>query len=160
MKKVKCKTIEGRYALIPREKLVFRPSVYALIKNKDKVLLMRNKSSGKLWPPGGGVEIGESMYESLKREVLEETGLKIDIGKLLFAEENFFYYSPLDEAYHAFVMIFDCKIKSGKLLTDEQVDDYESEKPRWIDIKSLKTSDFQDFQKEFLAILNTRRETG
>jgi len=151
--KVRCKTIEGKYTLLPKEKLVFRPSVYALIRNKGKVLLMRNKSSGKLWPPGGGVEIGEPMHESLKREVLEETGLRIEIDKLLFAKENFFYYSPFDEAYYAFAMIFDCNIKSGKLLNDKQVNDYESEKPRWIDIKSLKSSDFQDFQKEFLSIL-------
>ena len=153
-RKVRCKTIEGKYIWIDKKKLVFRPSAYAIIKNRGRVLLMTNKTSGKLWPPGGGIEIGESIESGLAREVFEETGLKIKAAKLLFYKENFFYYSPLDEAYHAFLFFFSCQIKSKKIIADCLVNDYESERPRWIDIKLLKLSDIQDFSSEILIMIN------
>lgn len=54
--------------------------------------MLRNKGNGRLWLPGGGVEIGEKIEDGLKREIDEEVGIKIKIGKLVLAKENFFYY--------------------------------------------------------------------
>ena len=59
--------------------------------------------------PGGGVEVGEKIEESLKREIVEETGLSVEIGKMILAKENFFYYQPLDHAFHAFLFFYICK---------------------------------------------------
>lgn len=49
----------------------------------------RGKEPNKfMWVfPGGGVEFGESMEQTLKREILEETGLRIFIGKLIYVYE-------------------------------------------------------------------------
>ncbi|HLZ03848.1 MAG TPA: NUDIX hydrolase [Bradyrhizobium sp.] len=57
-------------------------AVSAAIFRDGKVLLLRRaRSPGKGFYslPGGRVEFGESLHEALKREVHEETGLKIDI---------------------------------------------------------------------------------
>ena len=57
----------------------------AWIENSDRsVLLVRQAAGLKLWTlPGGKVERDESLVKALKREVHEETGLRVQIGSLL-----------------------------------------------------------------------------
>ncbi len=51
----------------------------AIIIKNDSVLLHSHKKI-KLWlPPGGHVELNEDPVQALHREVLEETGLKIEV---------------------------------------------------------------------------------
>ena len=62
--------------------------VIAVILNrtKDKVLLLqRNEDPGKgLWAfPGGHVERGFDLYETIKNEVKEETGLSLDAFRII-----------------------------------------------------------------------------
>jgi ADP-ribose pyrophosphatase YjhB (NUDIX family) len=50
----------------------------------EGVLLVRQGTGLKLWTlPGGKVKRGESLVKALKREILEETGLRVQIGSLL-----------------------------------------------------------------------------
>lgn len=56
----------------------------------DKILMIKHMGLGKdfLWaPPGGGVNFGEKASDALKREFLEETSLKIEVGDFCFACE-------------------------------------------------------------------------
>lgn len=140
---IECFTLFGMKKLVPKAKLVFRPAAYAIIVKDQEILLLKTKTTGKYWFPGGGIEIGERMETGLKREIQEETGISIEIQKLLDFKEIFFYYEPLDEAYHNFSFFFICKPLSFDIVRDEDVDDGESEKPRWIEISSLLPDDFQ-----------------
>ncbi len=62
----------------PAGEVYARPSVRAIIKKEDKVLLVYSRKYGYYKFPGGGIECGESDIQALVREVAEETGYVID----------------------------------------------------------------------------------
>lgn len=83
------------------------------IENGQILLVCHRPILGKndYWcPPGGGVDEGETAEETLRREFLEETGLKIKVGRLLLTKE--FVQAPL----HAVELYFSVKILSGNLI--------------------------------------------
>jgi len=57
----------------------------AIFNNKDEVLLTRRSDNGQWCLPGGGMEPGESPGETCQREVLEETGLHVQVKRLVGA---------------------------------------------------------------------------
>jgi 8-oxo-dGTP pyrophosphatase MutT (NUDIX family) len=46
--------------------------------------------------PGGRAEIGETSDETLRREMIEELGVEVAVGRLLWMVENFFHYERRD----------------------------------------------------------------
>lgn len=69
--------------------MTIRNSVKAVIIKKDKILLTKNKDAEGIFYlcPGGGQEFGETFFEALQRECLEEIGQNVEIGDLLFIRE-------------------------------------------------------------------------
>ncbi|XP_047500922.1 8-oxo-dGDP phosphatase NUDT18-like [Penaeus chinensis] len=60
-----------------------------LVNSEGQVLMMQEAKSscaGQWYLPAGRMEPGESIVEAAKREVLEETGLEVDISTLLMVE--------------------------------------------------------------------------
>jgi ADP-ribose pyrophosphatase YjhB (NUDIX family) len=67
-----------------------RLGVRAVIVEAGRLLLVNAYPghTNDLWcVPGGGAERGQSLGENLRREVLEETGLPIEAGRLLAVSE-------------------------------------------------------------------------
>lgn len=60
-----------------------------VVDSDDRVLLIRHHADGREFHvlPGGRVEPGETAAEAAAREVLEETGLRVSIGDLLWVRE-------------------------------------------------------------------------
>ncbi|MBC2711388.1 MAG: NUDIX domain-containing protein [Desulfosarcina sp.] len=57
---------------------IFVPGVRAIIVNDAGDILLQHRRDNALWGlPGGSVEIDETAIEALKREVREETALKV-----------------------------------------------------------------------------------
>jgi ADP-ribose pyrophosphatase YjhB (NUDIX family) len=150
MKRIRCKNNLGQIVELPVEKFIFRPSVYGVVIDNKKVVLLKNKSNGKFWFPGGGIELGERIEDALKREILEETGLNIKVGEMIFFKENFFYYQPLDEAYHAFLFFFICKPNNKKI---GKSTDFESKNPQWIKIMDVKEEQISDLASDLYKLL-------
>jgi ADP-ribose pyrophosphatase YjhB (NUDIX family) len=56
-----------------------------VIENGRILLLNQDTGSGRAWSlPGGKVEEGESLSAALVREMHEETGLEVAVGRLLY----------------------------------------------------------------------------
>lgn len=65
--------------------------VGAIIMKKGKILMVGNERSDYLYSVGGRIKFGETAEEAVVREVLEETGIKMQIDRLGFIHENYFY---------------------------------------------------------------------
>ena len=91
-----------------------RIAVRALILQEDRLLLVNAWAGPRadLWcAPGGGVEPGSSLPANLIREVLEETGLTIEVGAPALINE--FHHPP--SRFHQVEVFFHCRLVSGSL---------------------------------------------
>ena len=58
---------------------------------ENKRILLENYEEDDYWTlPGGGVNFLEPAKEALKREMREELGIDIQVGRLIWVVENFF----------------------------------------------------------------------
>ncbi len=58
-----------------------------IIRDGHILVMRRNKFGDKYYTlPGGGIDVGETAEEALKRELLEETGFTVTDSKLVFVE--------------------------------------------------------------------------
>jgi len=91
--------------------------VAAVIWNKDgEVLLIRRRKAprkGEWSLPGGKVEFGESLVEAVMREVLEETGLRVEILGLIDVVESIREVSAGSPDGHFVLVDFGAKVISG-----------------------------------------------
>jgi 8-oxo-dGTP pyrophosphatase MutT (NUDIX family) len=93
-----------------------------IVDNSGKILLQRRgegESSNSWSLPGGIMELGERSQETVRREVKEETGLDVEIGRFVgvYATPELVYY-PNSDACQMVTQVFECKIIGGKLKAD------------------------------------------
>lgn len=132
-----CKDIKGKQHKVAVKELSFRPSVYAVIIRENKILLSKQWDGYDF--PGGGVDLGETINNALIREVKEETGLKIKVGKIVACENSFFVLPFGGGAVHSILMYYLCEVVGGSISTD-YFDEHEkkyADKPEWIDISEI-----------------------
>jgi 8-oxo-dGTP pyrophosphatase MutT (NUDIX family) len=152
MKEIECVTLSGQLKQVPSEALSFRPAVYAILVRDQKILLLKMNATGKYHLPGGGIEVSERIEETLHREVREETGIEIQVDRLGFFAELFFFYDPSGRAYHGLHFFYLCSPVTRNLIADEQVVDGSAGKPRWVRISDLEAKDFQHSGEKILAV--------
>ena len=69
----------------------FRYRTGAIIVRDNKLLAVKSAfGTNHYYMIGGGVHMGETSENCIKREVLEETGMALDIERLAVISENFF----------------------------------------------------------------------
>lgn len=67
-------------------------TVGVLVKN-NRVLVQRDKNGSEYALPGGHIKIGETLEAGLVREYKEETGVDIEVKRLLWSEECFWEWN-------------------------------------------------------------------
>ncbi|HTI42763.1 MAG TPA: NUDIX hydrolase [Vicinamibacterales bacterium] len=99
--------------------------VGGVIVDNGKVLLVRRRYEplkGHWSLPGGMVEIGETLEAALTRELLEETGLAVDVGPVI---EVFDRITPDEDhriRYHFVLIDYLCWPGGGALRAGSDVD--------------------------------------
>jgi 8-oxo-dGTP diphosphatase len=102
-----------------------------IVNDKGEVLIVRespdhktNDQVGRYGLPGGRLEPGEVFFETLMREVEEETGLKVTIGRPLLVGE---WRPTINGVPHQIVgMFMACRASSGATVhLSEENDDYQ-----------------------------------
>ena len=68
----------------------FRYRAAAVILKDGRVLMACNEADPYYYSVGGAVRAGETAEEAVVREVLEETGTRMEVDRLAFVHENFF----------------------------------------------------------------------
>ena len=106
--------------------------VYALLIKNDQILLIKKVTGpydGKLDLPGGTIEFGETPEETLKRELLEETGIEVTEYQLYDANSvvvNWKHQDNIDVKTHHigfFYKILDYKNEIKKEILIDQIND-------------------------------------
>lgn len=102
--------------------------VGAIIVDRGRVLLIRRGREplkGKWSIPGGMLELGESLLEGTAREVLEETGLKVEIVELIELIDRIHRESDLEGdriRYHYVIADYLCRVVGGSLQAASDAD--------------------------------------
>lgn len=102
---------------------IIAPGSAIIVMNKENEILLQLRSDTHDWGiPGGGMELGDSFEETVKKELYEETGLITNQLEILgvASGKDFYYKFPHgDEIYNATV-IFKAEDVTGKMKKDEE----------------------------------------
>ena len=95
----------------------------------DKILLLKIRSrsahdAGKWEIPGGKVKKCEFFDEALKREYIEETGLKIDVDSLYNVVRNDYTACKTSEEVKSIQLIMKVTCTSDEVIISSEHDDY------------------------------------
>ncbi|HGY9569791.1 NUDIX domain-containing protein [Vibrio harveyi] len=95
------------------------PGVAAVILNQNNQLLLQKKSDGSWSLPAGMIEPGESPSQAVIREVREETGLAVEVERVLgvFGGEGFGFAYPNGDQVEYTVIMFKCQ-QTGQFAED------------------------------------------
>lgn len=107
-------------------------AAHAFIKKGNKFLVTLRSSINDYKPgewdlPGGTIEFGENPEFALKREITEETKLKVEIIKPLYICSN------VQGERHQFWIVYECNYKKGEVkLNPEEHSEF-----KWITNKEM-----------------------
>ena len=86
-----------------------------VINDKNEILMVKNDRAGWVFP-GGQVEVGENVIDAVKREVMEETGVDIEVGEVFCISSNtckYPGYNGVKEVPTKLMLDFICRAKDG-----------------------------------------------
>lgn len=113
------------------------PSVTAVVRDAEGRILLIHKVDNNLWAlPGGGHDPGESIKDTVVREVQEETGLNVEVVRLVGTYTNPRHVMAYDdgEVRQQFSLCFEARWIGGT----PREDGTETKEVRWVSPTDLK----------------------
>jgi len=104
--------------------------VGGVIVDDDRVVLVQRGQpplQGEWSLPGGVVEVGETLEDAVAREVLEETGLVVDVGPVVEVLERILHGADGRVEYHYVIIDYLCRPRAGALARGSDATD-----ARWV----------------------------
>ena len=91
-----------------------------------RILLVRRADNGCWAVPGGYMEPGESMTEACAREVREETGLEVQVGRLIsvYTSPHRLLEYPDGNRWQLVVLHFEAVPAGGTLATSDETSEF------------------------------------
>lgn len=90
-----------------------------VVNDQGQVLVIQRRDNGEWQPPGGVLELDETVEDGLRREIREETGIEINLGPLTGVYKNMHL--------GVIALVFRCAAQGGHLRTSD-----ETERVQWI----------------------------
>lgn len=146
MKTVICHDVQNNLTEVPVDKLIFRPSVYAVLIEDGKVLLSKQFDGYDF--PGGGVDLGETLEEACVREIHEETGIEARVLRPIHCGTSFFHpnYSKKYEGqyWQAILVYFAVEMTGGEISTDHLTEEERARADRaeWVPLDRIDSLKF------------------
>ena len=126
------------------------PSVGVVVLKDDAILLVlrgQEPSRGKWSIPGGVMELGETVRDAARREVMEECGLEIEVGQVIAVRDAVVRDDEGRVRFHYVLVDVVARWLGGELAAGSDVDD-----ARWVSGGDLAT---YDLTKGLLPVLRT-----
>ena len=136
--------------LYPSQPIV---GVGAVIICNGKILLEKRKNEpgkGKWSVPGGLVELGESVEQTVMREVEEETGLEVEKPEHIDVVDNIIRDESGRVKYHFVIIDYFMKLKGGTLKAAS-----DAEELKWVPLSDVEK---YDLTKTFRAFFQRNRQ--
>ena len=112
--------------------------VGAIIMKDGKILMVGNERANYIYSVGGRIKFGETAEEAIVREIYEETGVKMEIDRLGFVHENYFYGdapSNLGKLIYEISFFFYMKVPSDFApISESFTEDNSKEHLKWVSL--------------------------
>ena len=133
--------------------------VGAIIMKDSKILMIGNEKVDYLYSVGGRIKFGETAEEAIIREVFEETGVKMEIERLGFVHENYFYgdaFSNLGKLIYEISFYFYMSVPSEFTpISESFTEDNSKEYLKWVSLDE----DIKMYPEFFRTELNDPKES-
>lgn len=99
------------------------PAASAIVVNDEGNILLHRRSDNDLWAlPGGAMEIGESIAETARREVKEETGLDVKPEYIvgIYTDHHHVLAFSNGEVRQEFSLCFACSLVGGTMSVSDE----------------------------------------
>ncbi len=96
-----------------------------VVDESDRVLAVKRMDNGRWEAPGGVLELGETLAEGVRREVAEETGVHVEVGRMTGAYQNL--------ALGVIALVFRCRPVGGVPTPSE-----ESRQVEWLTLGEVR----------------------
>jgi len=92
----------------------------------EKILLTRRSDNGRWCLPGGRMEAGESAAEACAREVLEETGLRVRVTRLIgiYTSPDMVLEYADGNRFQIVAMSFEAEVVGGELTLSSETTEF------------------------------------
>ena len=117
----------GQLRKLVGNRMLLTPSARAMVRNADgDALFIRRRDNGQWAPPAGFMELGETVYDAMCRETMEETGLEVLAATLvsIYSGPKLMRANQYGSQHQHLVFQFRVDDWTGELLTetDETID--------------------------------------